>query len=57
MTQEFDTVSIQHADVVPDGSCVLLAAEVTEGQQGVRPVKASPARKLIGQYSSHTPAV
>ena len=53
MAHEFDGVSIQHADVVPEGSCVLLAVKVTEGQQGVRPVQASPTRKLMGQHSDH----
>jgi hypothetical protein len=55
MTREFDKFSIQHADVVPDGSCVLLAVEVTHGLQGVRPMKASPVRKLVGEHSDGVP--
>lgn len=49
MAHEFDDISIQHADVVPEGSCVLLAVEISQsGLDGVKPMKASPARKLMG---------
>jgi len=47
LTHEFDNLSIQHADVLPDGACVLLAAEVSQAPDGLKPISASPARKLI----------
>jgi len=52
MTHEFDDLSIQHADVVPEGSCLLLAAEVSQSQNGLKPMKAAPTRKLMGPFTA-----
>ncbi|KAF8580601.1 hypothetical protein K439DRAFT_295077 [Ramaria rubella] len=47
LSYEFDNISIHYADIIPDSPCILLAVEVSHGQQGIKPMKASPIRKLI----------
>ncbi|KAF8580609.1 hypothetical protein K439DRAFT_1636947 [Ramaria rubella] len=45
-THEFDNMSIRHVDVI-HGPYILIAVDVFQGQQGLRPIKASPVRRLI----------
>jgi hypothetical protein len=48
MIREFEDISIQHADVGPEGSWILLAATIPQSVEGLKPMKVTPARKLMG---------